>query len=309
MKHREYRWWQMLVLVVLAAATVLSLVIPERFLVGPDPKRVEVSILIRQADNTFCATARQGMEQAAEDLGAELRFLTLPEDNDSDAQIELLRREIDVGVDAAVVAPVDCEKLALFLGNAPPIPVVSIESPVDGTSAGVYPNNEQAGQLLAEQLISDFPDGGQVLLVNSCPGAVGLSTRLECAQKLLQDAGFSIAVCNGFSTQKLLEKADFVVCFEAQALDIAVQQSSECAAPPKIYGAGVTDSVVAQVERGQISVLAAWSEYAVGYLSVTQAVAAARNQSVEDYLLPVSIVQEGNTYDPDHQKLLYPIAG
>ena len=89
MKQREYRWWQMLVLVVLAAATVLSLVIPERFLVGPDPKRVEVSILIRQTDNTFCATARQGMEQAAEDLGAELRFLTLPEDNDSDAQIEL----------------------------------------------------------------------------------------------------------------------------------------------------------------------------------------------------------------------------
>ena len=45
-----------------------------------------------------------------EDLGAELRFLTLEAEEGAD-QVELLRRQADMGVDAAVVIPADCAAL------------------------------------------------------------------------------------------------------------------------------------------------------------------------------------------------------
>ena len=276
----KHRLWQMILLALLGAATIFSLVIPERFLEGAKPQRVEVSILTRHTDSMLWATARQGMEQAAEDCGAELRFLSLSKDNDSEGQIELLQREAEVGVDAAVVDPADCEQISSFISDGFHLPVITLESSVEKAAGSVYPANAQVGQLLANQIAYDFPQGGKVLLV---------------------------IVSSGFPSENQLETADIVLCFEAKVLDLIVQQTVENELSAKIYGAGVTDSAVAQLERGQIMALAAWSEYAAGYMAVTQAVAAARNEPVEDYELPVSVVREGDTYDSNHQKLLYPL--
>ncbi|WP_367925629.1 substrate-binding domain-containing protein [uncultured Ruthenibacterium sp.] len=303
----KHRLWQMILLALLGAATIFSLVIPERFLEGAKPQRVEVSILTRHTDSMLWATARQGMEQAAEDCGAELRFLSLSKDNDSEGQIELLQREAEVGVDAAVVDPADCEQISSFISDGFHLPVITLESSVEKAAGSVYPANAQVGQLLANQIAYDFPQGGKVLLVNGSPNVSGTVERLEKAQKILASNGFEIIVSSGFPSENQLETADIVLCFEAKVLDLIVQQTVENELSAKIYGAGVTDSAVAQLERGQIMALAAWSEYAAGYMAVTQAVAAARNEPVEDYELPVSVVREGDTYDSNHQKLLYPL--
>ena len=304
---RKYRLWQMLVLTVLGAAIVLSLMIPERLLSGPEPKRVEVSILPRHTDSALWAAARQGMEQAAEDFGAELRFLSLSQDNDVQEQIDLLYREAEIGTDAAVVVPADCARLSQALMDKNTIPVVSLESPLEGAVALVCPDNNLIGQLLASQIKADFPRGGRGLLIDSSPGADGITERLKVTQKVLEEAGFELTVSPSLPEPEEFFSKDFVICFEAQMLDSAAQQASEASFSPKIYGAGVTDSAVARLERRQITALAAGSEYAAGYLSVAQAVATARNEDVEDAQISVSIVREGDTYDPDHQKLLYPI--
>ena len=136
MKKKGDTAWQMIVLGLLAAAMVVSLMIPESLLTPAGPKRVEISILLRQGDSAVWATARQGMEQAAEDLGAELRFLTLEAEEGAD-QVELLRRQADMGVDAAVVIPADCAALEQQLDGWQALPVVTLESRVEGARAFV----------------------------------------------------------------------------------------------------------------------------------------------------------------------------
>ena len=61
MKKKGDTAWQMIVLGLLAAAMVVSLMIPESLLTPAGPKRVEISILLRQGDSAVWATARQGM--------------------------------------------------------------------------------------------------------------------------------------------------------------------------------------------------------------------------------------------------------
>ena len=307
MKKKAHPLWQMLVLVVLGAATIFSLVIPERFLSAPEPKRAEISILIRQTDSALWARARLGMEQAAEDWGAELRFLTLSRDNNSDEQLDLLRREAEVEVDAAVVVPADCHSLSALLAEDWTLPVVTLESPVANAAACVSPENEQAGRLLAEQVARDFPDGGRALLIDGSPAADGPSSRLKQANDFLKQNGFTTSICSEIPAQDQLNTTDAVLCFEAQTLEPALQQALQCETPPPIYGAGVTDGAVARLEKGQIAALAVWDEYSTGYLAVTRAVAAARKQRIQDDQLPVFIAQQGGTYDPDYEKILYPI--
>lgn len=305
MKRKGYRAWQMIVLGLLAVAMVVSLMVPESLLTPAGPKRVEISILIRQSGTTAWNTARQGMEQAAEDLNAELRFLTLEQDNDSAEQLDLLRRQADMDVDAAVVVPADSAALEQLLADWQKLPVVTLESQVQGARAFVGPDDEAVGRLLAEQLIQDCAPGVPVLLVQAYPGCGGPARRLEGAKERLTQAGFSPKIC-GLPTAQQLEGAGAVLCFEPASLEQVASLAAQCAQPPLVYGAGVSEPVVAQLETGGVTALAAWSDYAAGYLAVTQAAAAARKQPVETRTLPVTLVQEGKTYDKDYEKLLYP---
>ncbi|WP_337576016.1 substrate-binding domain-containing protein [Fournierella sp.] len=306
MKQKGYRAWQMIVLGLLAAAMVVSLMIPESLLTPPGPKRVEISILLRQGDSVVWSTARQGMEQAAEDLGAELRFLTLEAEGGGSSQVELLRRQAEMDVDAAVVIPADCAALEQLLEDWQGLPVVTLESQVEGARAFVGTDDEAVGRMLAQQVAESCPTSGRVLLVDAFPGCAGPSRRLESAKTALETAGFAPEVCSEL-TAEILEGAAAVLCFEPVSLEQAAALAAQCEERPLVYGAGVSASVVASLETGGIAAAIAWSDYAAGYLAVSQAAAAARGEQAESQTLPVTLVKEGETYDKDHQRLLYPV--
>lgn len=107
-------------------------------------------MLIRSADSGLWANTRLGMEQAAGDLGAELRFLTPGADNDREEQKELLCREVERGTDALVLAPVDPADLgAEWAALAGDTPTVTLESELPGAVALITPDNEALGRALA----------------------------------------------------------------------------------------------------------------------------------------------------------------
>lgn len=150
MKDRRNGIIQLAILVTLGAAVLLSLAAPD--LEGRDRGRepVEVSVLIRSADSGLWANTRLGMEQAAGDLGAELRFLTPGADNDREEQKELLCREVERGTDALVLAPVDPADLgAEWAALAGDTPTVTLESELPGAVALITPDNEALGRALA----------------------------------------------------------------------------------------------------------------------------------------------------------------
>ena len=53
--------------------------------------------------------------------------------------------------------------------------------------------------------------------------------------------------------------------------------------------------------------MAAWSDYAAGYLTVEGAILAARGTPCEREPLLFSVVRGEDIYDPDNQKLLFPV--
>ena len=53
--------------------------------------------------------------------------------------------------------------------------------------------------------------------------------------------------------------------------------------------------------------MAAWSDYAAGYLAVRRAVEAAQGQEGTVAPLPFSILRKEDIYAPENQKLLFPV--
>ena len=156
MKAKKSNLIQISVLAALGLAAVLSLVLPQLLRGEREPQLLSLSVMLRDTDSSGWTIARQGMEQAAYELGAELRFLTLTEPNDSAEQEALLLREIDGGAAALIVVPADPEALRLALDQWLVVcPTVTLESPMEGAAGTVSPDNPLLGQRLAETLLEE----------------------------------------------------------------------------------------------------------------------------------------------------------
>ncbi len=315
MNKRRNALIQLAILVALGLAVILTMVLPQmtdgRKVVPP----LEISVVIRESDSTLWSNARLGMEQAAGELGAELRFLTLTAANDAAEQEDLLRREIEGGADALVVVSSDPAHLAPRLKElAGQHPVVAMESPLDGAALAVVPDNEALGRELARAVLADWR-GGAVLLLDTGGNSAGVSARLEAARQTLEEAGVTvqrrstkIAALGGVLAGLTEEtEAAQVMAFEPGATEQAAAAKESGGLTQPLYGVGITAAIAAGLERDTVSAVATWSDYAAGYLAVEGAVRAARGMADETQTLPFFLVRGEDIYDPDNQKLLFPV--
>ena len=317
MKHRTML--QMSILVALGLGVLFSLVAfdhPGR----QDTELLEVSVIIREADSTGWSAARQGMEQAAAALGAELRFLTLSQSNSAEEQRSLLAREVEGGADAVVLVPADPAALAdAVKAAASHGAVVTMESDMadSGAKACISVDNAALGQALGLAARNGVPEGGEAVLVDSAPGSAGVSRRLTEAARVLEEAGRSVYLCTLSGGRSLAEtlnatlqarRPDAVVAFEPSALEQAARLAQGQEKPPLVYGTGATSTIASHLERSSITLSAAQNEFAAGYLAVEAAVRSARGQDQAAIApLAFSLIRQENMYDPDNQKLLFPV--
>ena len=315
MKKRRRDLIQLSILVVLGAAVILSLVLPLLPCRGRQLQPLELSVIFREADTALWSNTRLGMEQAAGDLGAELRFLTLTRTGDGAEQTELLRREADGGAGALVVVPADPENLKIQLSETVgSCPVVSIESPLEGAGLVVAPDKEALGRERAEAVLEDWR-GGMVLLLDTAVGSTGVAARLDGAEAVLTAAGVPVfrqtaapgRLAAGLRVLSSVQKAEAIMAFDPYATEQTIRAVEAGGLGQLVYGVGVSTYVVGALERGSAAAVAAWSDYAAGYLAAEGAIRLARGEAYTAEELPFTVVRGEDIYEADNQKLLFPV--
>ena len=276
---------EIVILGILGLLVIFTLLVPQ-LLREEAYQPLFLSVLLRDADSSGLAAARLGMEQAADELGA-----------------ELLRREAEGGAHALIAVPADPATLRDALLSSPR-PLVTLEAPVEGGAGTVSPDNALLGQALAQALLEDWDSGPVVLLDSgaSCPGAV---PRLEAALEVLTAAQVPVIRMTGLPEGPLPRR--WVMAFEPSATRQAAEKRNAQGLGFSLYGVGSSTAITSLLERGEITAVAAWSDYAAGYLAVQQAVRAVREQSQELEPLSFSIVRGEDIYAPENQKLLFPV--
>jgi len=302
MRERKSTLIEITLLGLLGGLALLSLVGPQLFRDRAAPQLLSLSVLLRDTDSSGWTVARQGMEQAADEFGAELRFLTLSTHGDSDEQTELCLREIDGGARALVVVPADPSALHTALLPCK-TPVVTLESGMEGAEGTAAPDNTLLGQQLAQALLEDW-DGGTVLLLDIDPSCAGVADRIQAAQAALEEQGVPTRRASSLDWPP---QERWVMAFDPLVTQQTAEQKEAGALSFALYGVGSSTAITALLERGTISALAAWNDYAAGYLAVRQAVQAVRGEGQPLSPLTFSILRGEDIYAPDNQKLLFPV--
>ena len=280
------------------------------------PPLLELSVILRDGDGAV-STMRKGMEQAAQDLNVELRFLIPTEDNSAVQQAQLLEREVAGAASAVLLIPADREALGDAVSAAAgKTTLVTVETDMTawGAAASITMDHQELGAALGAAALNGVPEGGTVLLLDSLPGDNGIRERMEAAKAVLEREGRQARVYKWDpDTTSLpdilrIERPRAIIAFEAAALADVAELSRGEDTFPLLYGCGSTSGIAAALEKGRVTAITAVNVFSAGYLAVEAAAALARH---EDWTAaaPVafSIVRQENMYDSDNQKLLFPV--
>lgn len=280
------------------------------------PPLLEMSVILRDGDGAV-STMRKGMEQAAQDLNVELRFLIPAENNSAAQQAQLLEREVAGAAPAVLLIPADREALGDAVSAAAgKTTLVTVETDMTawGAAASITMDHQELGAALGAAALNGVPEGGTVLLLDSLPGDNGIRERMEAAKAVLERGGRQARVYKWDpDTTSLpdilrIERPRAIIAFEAAALADVAELSRGEDTFPLLYGCGSTASIAAALEKGRVTAITAVNVFSAGYLAVEAAAALARH---EDWTAaaPVafSIVRQETMYDSDNQKLLFPV--
>lgn len=313
MKQRRATLVQLLILGVLGAAVLISLMLPSSGLFTSSGEVVEISVIFREVDAVHWENTKMGMEQAAQEAGAELRFLYLTRPNDAEEQIEIMRREAVRGAQALIVIPVSDACVETLSKEQSDLPIISMESCAPGAAACIAPDQAALGSALAQEIIEDgIPN--QVLLLDTAKDNSAVTQRLDAAQAALEEQGAAVArmkiSAEEIKAQSFLwgqEVYDAVVVAEPFAAQEAAEKKAELGLSKRLYGVGITDAIALALEDETISACAVIGEYASGYLAVQQALRAVSGKDAQSQTMPFSIVRGEDFNELSSQKLLFPV--
>ncbi len=300
------RLTQMSILIILLFMVVLSLVIP--ISTNEEYNDMEVSAIIRGDDTLGWSNMRQGMEQAAYDLGVTLRYLNVSS-GDYMEQLDVFESEVNGGADGVILMPIDAGKSTLETVEKYSTPVIFIETDINDNYTYVSPSNEEIGRQMAE-ICQNSDD---ILLINTFEENDGLNERLTTCFNSLREQGKNVYMTS-ISTSGIasdidriiaISQADTIVTFEHSATEALanIDFNDEL----NIFGVGNTTFLLDALYEEKIDILLVWNDYALGYHAMNSMVSEIKNEPIGDTSLNIIVVKKEDIYDKETEKILFPI--
>lgn len=322
---RRKRKKQILILAI-SLSLCLGLLLNE-ILRGEDTGRIyNISIITRGKNSESLMIMKEGIDQAALEMNANISFVTLSEDNSVDEQNDLIKREMNNGADAILISPVDYEKMSEAVDNAASkLPVVQIESKVN--SNRILPiiscDNFQLGASLGEEVIKMGGSNNKIAIVKN---------NLECSSIKERYDGFMDAIKNTNNEYTLLDitgykqgdyyrqvrdfldnnNVDAIVAFDTAMLESVGQAKKDMSTANnqysniQIYGTGSTSKIISFLEEKVVNATAMQNEFNVGYIGVKTAVSMINKKKIDDSVIYSTVVNSDNMYSNENQRLLFP---
>lgn len=283
-----------------------------------------ISVITRGKLSESWENFKQGAEQAGTDLNANIRMISLgnEEANKLEEQIELLEREVNSDADAIVIAPVDHEKMAGSLEKMKRnIPVILVESSVDSRQPYeiIACDNKKMGTALAEEVMRHGNLRKKILLIGG---------DISCSSVLDREEAFRNTMKISYNTILEWEEADYssdtilnylrtnnvdvIVAFDTEILENAAKalKEYEDQYPPQLtelYGVGSSSKVIRYLENDNIVSIVVQDDYSMGYLGVRDAINAINGKEEKEKTeIAFKIVDHEHMYSEENQRLLFP---
>jgi ribose transport system substrate-binding protein len=296
-----------------------------------DGEAMTIALVPKGTTHVFWQTVKKGAEDAAAEVGAEIKFRGPDSEEDVAGQINIIENFTTSGVDAIVMAACDSESLVDPLQKAKDagIPIAVIDSGIEDDSIPVTyaaTDNVLGGKKAAQALMDLVgSEGGKVAVMPFIQGAQSSDERQRgFEEEIKQHPEFELlppVFSNSLQqeavkvTENLLNSNPDVkgifAANEPGAMGAArVLEQRGLAGDVKLVGFDAAEPELEALKEGTIQALIVQDPYRMGHEGVMAVVKATRGEDVEPRIdTGVTVVTQDNLDDPEIQELLSSQAG
>ncbi len=146
-----------------------------------EDETITIGFAVSTLGNDFFVMMKEGGEAKASELGLEI--VTLDAQDSSEKQADQVSDLINKKVDLIILNPVDSDACvtSVYAANDAGIPVITVtrKSNDGDVVQHLDIDNKEAGELVAAQMIKDFPNGCKVAVLEGIPGASSTNDRSQ----------------------------------------------------------------------------------------------------------------------------------
>ena len=284
-----------------------------------------VSVVFDSTSDTCYTNFKKGVEKAAGDFNADVRYVTLYQEGEAKQQKELVAREIDSGAQAVVLAPAEKNSTQEELGSyaySCPLILLGDQPSEELPVTSVMRDYAREGELLAQAVAAQADSISPVYVFTK---GLSLGNNQEIYEGFtgkLRENGFEAILCS----QR--EGADFKAALDA-VLYPGSGKATVAALDPEsltelaqilnsdnhytghlagVFGVGSTAYLLNQMDRGLLRGLVVHNCYNEGYLAVERAVKGIRQgMKKERILLESFYIERPDIRSRKFEKMIYPM--
>jgi ribose transport system substrate-binding protein len=294
-----------------------------------ETKKLKIAVVPKGSTHQHWKSVHAGAEKAAQELGVEILWQGPQKEDDRQMQIQVVQNFVSRGVDALILAPLDDRSLVppvkAAIGRK--IPVVIFDSDLSDKSYSSYvaTNNREGGKLCAKRLAEIMGGKGKAMMLRYSEGSASTAERETGFLEGMKEFGPQIELVStdqyagatiekAFQTsQNLLNKlgsgVEGIFCSNESATQgmLRALQTSGKAGKIKFVGFDYNETLVAGLNKGEISGLAVQDPFKMGYEGVKTAVAVIKGQPYEKLVdTGVAMITKENINEPAINTLLHP---
>ena len=285
-----------------------------------------ISVILDDVSDVNYENFRKGAEQAALELRADVRFITLYEAGSEEGQRELVLREQEDGAEALIISAMrEREASEMIASQQVHIPVIFLRGDVviqnNYSAANLNSDYYVMGRKLAETVTEHFPETVPVYYI-STGRLYGASRRyLDGAESILENTGYrrerSVRAVNETKMTKIRrleeeEEEAVLIALDRTSLLHAMRYREAKGEDGKIlglYGPGTGIEVLSGLERGLVDGICITDDYAEGYLAVSMAAARIghHNTPMQSRTLEGHYIEKTDLEEGTYERILYPM--
>ncbi len=290
-----------------------------------DHEIYNISVIIDDTTDSTWQNYKKGMEQAAMEFNVDVSFITLYSEQNASEQLDFIKREVQAGAQAIVLAAVDSTEITYGLKNFNALPhLVTIQTQLgsEEVDASILSNGSQLGEKLGNLIVEDLKKEKPNLPIYIFPGNTKQTSSNERLQGLLQVLELNQYEYNIKDVkqeeikQSMIEASQstpncIFVALDTNLLSVMAeyQLSAKDENDRRIYGVGYTNFILSSLEKEQLSGIIVENDYLKGYLSIEAAVSFINKKQVEsEVILDTFLITPKTVHDREYEILLYPIS-
>lgn len=289
--------------------------------------KIVIAVVPKGQAHIFWQTVHAGAVAAGREFNADIRWNGPASETEYSRQIGIVDDYINQHVSGIALAPTNGESLAPIVERAfdEKIPVAIFDSGIktDKYLTYISTDNYKGGVMAAERMGQLLPNGGRVAIIGTLPGSVSTTERENGFKETiaknfpkisvvdfqygLSDRSKSLAVAEDMLTAHPNLNAFFCSNESGSIGAVQAAKSKNIAGKLKIVGFDTSQTLIEDMQAGNIDSLVVQNPFRMGYLAVSALIQNLQGKVPEKRIdTGATVVTKDNLTQPAVQELLNP---